>query len=462
MNRSKRIFLLLGVLAAVCLVTFCVSRYQEHQEQIKTTAEIILEIPEDTVETLSWTYEDESFAFHRDGNWIYDEDEAFPVDGDGISALLEPFQALGAAFIIESVEDYGQYGLDDPQCTITLTTAEASYEIEVGDYSAMDAQRYVSIGDGNVYLVEQDPLEVYDVTLSDLIDNDDLPYLGAADKLEFSGGEELTILYDEEGGSYRSEDRYYLQREGEALPLDTGRVEDYFYTLGSVALTDYMTYTATEEDLTLYGLDDPELTVRAEYTEEDDEGNEVARTLSLAVSRSPEQRAAETDSEEEIVAYARVGDSAIIYQISASDYEALMACSYDDLRHTEILPAELEDVSRVDVTLDGETYAITAREEDGELIFSYQDEDLETTDFGDALSALTAQSFTDQQPDQQEEISLTVYLDLEGEPAVSIRLCRYDGESCLAEVDGQPVALVARSQVVDLTEAVYAIVLGGQ
>ena len=166
--------------------------------------------------------------------------------------------------------------------------------------------------------------------------------------------------------------------------------------------------------------------------------------------------------QEEIVAYARVGDSAIIYQISASDYEALMACSYDDLRHTEILPAELEDVSRVDVTLDGETYGITAREEDGELIFSYQDEDLETTDFGDALSALTAQSFTDQQPDQQEEISLTVYLDLEGEPAVSIRLCRYDGESCLAEVDGQPVALVARSQVVDLTEAVYAIVLGGQ
>lgn len=36
---------------------------------------------------------------------------------------------------------------------------------------------------------------------------------------------------------------------------------------------------------------------------------------------------------------------------------------------------------------------------------------------------------------------------------------RYDGASCLAVVDGEPVSLVARSAVVDLMEAVRAIVL---
>ncbi len=43
---------------------------------------------------------------------------------------------------------------------------------------------------------------------------------------------------------------------------------------------------------------------------------------------------------------------------------------------------------------------------------------------------------------------------------MSIQFCRYDGAYCLAVVDGQPTALVTRSQVVDLQEAVYAVVLG--
>lgn len=38
-------------------------------------------------------------------------------------------------------------------------------------------------------------------------------------------------------------------------------------------------------------------------------------------------------------------------------------------------------------------------------------------------------------------------------------LYRYDGTYCLAVVDGTPVSLVERSYVVDLIEAVNAIVL---
>ena len=56
--------------------------------------------------------------------------------------------------------------------------------------------------------------------------------------------------------------------------------------------------------------------------------------------------------------------------------------------------------------------------------------------------------------------AMTLHLSLEGEPTVSIQFCRCDGAYCLAVVDGQPTALVPRSQVVDLQEAVYAVVLG--
>ena len=76
-----------------------------------------------------------------------------------------------------------------------------------------------------------------------------------------------------------------------------------------------------------------------------------------------------------------------------------------------------------------------------------------------ALENLGAASFTDEQPDQKEEISLTVHLDNETHPTVQIALYRYDGEQCLAVIDGTPVSLVPRSPVVDLIEAVNAIVL---
>ena len=429
--------MLLGVLAVVCVMTFCVSRYQEHKEQIKTSDQVILEIPEESVTALSWTYEGQNLSFHRDDAWYYDADETFPVDEDAISTLLEVFQSFGVSFIIEEVEDYGQYGLDDPVCTIRLTTGDASYEIQLGDFSTMDSQRYVSIGDGNVYLVQEDPLDAIGVALSDLIANDSLPYVETADQISIQGEDSLQITWQEESASYREEDHYFVTVDGEAQPLDTGLVEDFLYTLSSLDLTGYMTYNAGEDDLAAYGLDDPERTITLDYTTQDEDGNETAHTVSLAVSHAPAERwddtqagdGTETDGEEEVTAYARVDDSPIIYKITTEEYRALMDASYDTLRHKEILPVDLENVSQVDVTLDGTSYTVTA-------------------------------SGQGEEPTGQEEISFTLHLSLEGEPTVSIQFYRYDGAYCLAVVDGQPTALVTRSQVVDLQEAVYAVVLG--
>ena len=57
----------------------------------------------------------------------------------------------------------------------------------------------------------------------------------------------------------------------------------------------------------------------------------------------------------------------------------------------------------------------------------------------------------------KEEISLTVYLENENYPKIEIKLYRYDGEYCLAAVDGESVSLVKRSAVVDLIVNVYTV-----
>ena len=447
MKRYKRLYVVLAVLLAACIATFALSRYKAQKEQIQTSGETILSISADEVESLSWDYDGQTLSFHRDGAWSYDDDAAFPVDAEQMNLLLEPFAAFGAAFIIEDVDDLGQYGLDNPVCTIRITAGGETHTIQLGDYSKMDAQRYVSIGDGNVYLAAHDPLDEFDVTLDELIDQDDIPAFGQVSELRFSGAENYAVSYQEDGGNtYREDDVYFTERDGAQVPLDPDRVEDYLQAIQSLSLTDCVTYSAN-------------LTIEVAYDGEDG----ASGTFTLNVSRDPDERAAEApadgESEEEVTAYARVGQSKLLYQITGAEYEALMAASYDALRHQEVLPAALEDISQVDVTLEGETCTLTAADGADGPAFAYQGETLENTDFQSALQALTAVSFTDEAPTGKEEITLTLHLEGEGSPSVQIALYRFDGENCLATLDGKPLCLVDRSAAVALIEAVHAIVL---
>ena len=125
MKRAKRLYTLLGILAVVSVLTFCVLNYQEKQEEIKASGEVVLSIDPEEVTAFSWEYEAlDPLSFHKDESWTYDEDSTFPVDEGQITSLLEQFRNFSAAFIIEDVTDYGQYGLDDPICTIHITAGD--------------------------------------------------------------------------------------------------------------------------------------------------------------------------------------------------------------------------------------------------------------------------------------------------------------------------------------------------
>ncbi len=363
MKRSKRIYILLGVLSVSCMATLGVMRWEEEKEKIENSDEIILELSGDQVTSISWEIESEKLAFHKDERWIYDEDEAFPVDEEKISELLKQFQEFGVSFVIEEVEDYGQYGLDDPACTIRLGTGEQSYEILLGSYSSMDSQRYVSIGDGNVYLVKDDPLDDFDVDLKDMIDHDEIPEFEKAERIQFKGTENYSVGYEENSSTYSRDDVYYTERDKETVPLDTYRVNLYLRNISDLDLTNYVAYNASDEELESYGLIEPELTVAVEYISGEDE-EEYQEQFVFHVSRDPKEKkdtqnqAKEglKETEEEITAYARVGESRIVYKISSEEYKELMRVSYDSLRHKEVIWADFADIRQVDVSLEDTVY----------------------------------------------------------------------------------------------------------
>lgn len=470
MKRSKRIILLLGVLIAVCIATLIALKIEEHREQIQNSEEVVLSVAAADVQSLSWSYDETSLAFARDEDavWHWSEDDAFPVSQEKVNELLEIFSSFGVSFIIEDVDDYSQYGLDDPTCTIQLETEDESYTVELGDFSQLDEQRYVSIGDGNVYLVSTDPMDLYQIGIEDMIQNDEVLSYDAVSAIRISGQEEYTIQYVEDStDTYCADDVYFTQRDGETLPLDTTLVENYLSTISSVSFADYVSYEATAEELETYGLDDPELTVTVDYTTAgEEEGATVSGTYTISISRSAEERAkaedAANDEDETYSAYVRIGDSQIIYEVSSSYFESLMAADYNDLRHKEVFTGDFAIVSSMDIALEGSSYTLTTEPDEDEedaVLWLYGEEEVEISGIQSALESITAAEFTDEAPAGQQEIRLTLHLTDENFSQVEIVFYRYDGSNCLATVDGDSFALVSRSSVVDLMEAVNAIVL---
>lgn len=473
MKRNKKIGILLGIFLCISLAAFGVNKYEEQKEIIKNSDEIIMDVAKEEVNALSWECDTGSFAFHKDenGKWLYDTDEAFPVDEEKINGLLEMFREFGVSFRIEEVEDFGQYGLDAPVCTIHMETETQTYDILLGDYSSMDSERYVSIGDGNAYLVKEDPLEQFETELSNWIKHDEIPEFEKVAQIQFEGTESEKIVYEEGSvNTYYAEDVYFMEQGEEKLALDTARVKEYLNLIKNLNLKEYVTYNASEEELKTYGMDTPELSIRLNYMTMEEDGGETSKetpeTFMLQIGRAPEEREKEAetenieeDEEDGGIAYARVGESPIIYQITEQQFEQLLDMSYDTLRHQEMFWADFEDMYQLDIRLEGETYTITSEMEEDKRIYYYNEKEVEMAGIRGAIRGLQAVDFTNEQPVQKEEIGMTIYLENENYPQVSMQLYRYDADSCIAEVDGTVIAFVERAKVVDLVEAVHSIVL---
>ncbi len=457
-SHIKKIGLLSCVLVVVCIATIVLTQHESKKEEIEENGVSILQIDTDAVTKFSWENEESKLGFHKNDSsvWLYDNDENFPVNEEKINELLEPFADFGSSFTISNVEDFSQYGIDEPICTISIETTDKAYDIKLGDFSTMDSKRYVSIGDGNVYLVNTDPSDSFNIEIEDMIKNDAVLEYDSISKITFNGSSAYSVHYMEENTSSICDDDVYFTNN---LPLDTERVEDYLSKISGVNMENYVTYNATDEELKSYGLDAPTLTVTIDYKENSVDTENKKYTLNL--SRNPKESPSDDDSddEEEYFGYVRIGNSKIIYEISSYDYDELMRASYNDLRHKELFTSNFDNVIKIDVSLEGKDYTLIKEKENDITVWKYNDEEIEIGSIKSAIEDLSADSFTSDAPSGKEEISLKLYLDHKNASEISIALYRHDGSKCIATLNGEPVSLISRSSIVDVIEAVNAIVL---
>ena len=54
MKRTKKLYILLGVLVVICIATFALSKTEKKKENIKNSDKTVLEVDSDSVNKISW------------------------------------------------------------------------------------------------------------------------------------------------------------------------------------------------------------------------------------------------------------------------------------------------------------------------------------------------------------------------------------------------------------------------
>lgn len=467
MKRMTKLIALMGVLAVLMGATLLVQKWNpENQPEETEPAEIIFTLDADSVTALSWDYSEKVNFICEEGQWR-NEDEAFPLDESYIETILETLAEVEAYKTIENADDLDQYGLEAPICAITVT-ADQVWNLAIGQETGLGGERYFSIGDGNVYLVDEGILDAFSYGLYDLLEYETIPEMEDVTSVTITADTQSLALEWEENSGRAYSDEYVWFLGDQAL--DTELTEAFVENITGLSWGECVDYSA--EDLSLYGLDDPAVTATVEYLqtaqlatgETDEEGNAVYETVISA-----QVFVLELGDDTDEGTYARLGGSDMVYLVDASIKETLCYTTSADLLPDEVLVMDWEEVTAIDISIDGELWQITRStetvtddegNESEETVWLMNGEEVAVSGITDALDSMTAAGYaTGFVPERTEELRLVFHREHETFPEVTLSFYQYNSDSCLTTLNGEATVFADRAAVVALAEIINALIL---
>lgn len=447
MKRGKKLLILLLVLvvlagASIAATKLTVAIEEPEEEQAVT----VFSLDPEAVTSLSWEYSEEMTFDKTEEGWTYRENSVFPVEESYLNTILETLTSVDSYKTIETVENWDTYGLEIPVCTISVTT-DKTYELGIGIETSLGGQRYFSIGDGRAYLVDSSLLEPFQYGLYDLLAEQEMPQvenLTAVTLTRPSGTETYSYLPDS-GRTYSDEYVWFLGEKS----LDTQLTERFLANVTALPLTDCADYDA--EDLSVYGLDTPEITATV-Y-----DGGEESYTLEI----SPEI---------EGTRYARLPGTNMVYAVSDSVVQTLLYTTYADLLPDEVLLMDWETVTKVSVTLDGTTYAFLpgskeTTDDEGnttqEKIWKLNGEEVAFAQVLEALTDMDSSGYaTGLTPEGESQVTFRIYRDRETFGEVELAFYTYNSTDCIVTLDGTATVTVEREDVELLLKTLTGLLAG--
>ncbi|MCD7840835.1 MAG: DUF4340 domain-containing protein [Lachnospiraceae bacterium] len=362
MKKNKSFKLIAGVVVIAVLggVYYGLTVYNEKTEEAEEEAaagETILEVDTSALTAVTYTIDGEqvSFSLQDDDTWQKDDDETFPVDSSALLAPLDEAAELKSVRTLTEVEDISEYGLDEPQNTITLTDEDGTETIiTIGDNNASTGNDYLMLNEDEttIYTVSTDLSSAFSDDLYDYAESEELPTLQAStivgvsleqadgesydlyleDAIWMVSGTDLSIETEEETEVETDEDETAAEADTESeteevteteteteeeaeteeeteavtitaeelaagVEADADIADTLTSALAGLSYTDYLDHNCT--NLSEYGLDEPAATLTITYEEEAETEEETETEEAADETEADTDTDGETESAEE-------------------------------------------------------------------------------------------------------------------------------------------------------------------
>ena len=205
MNKQKRTFVILAIVLAACLAGYLgLLNYNKYKSDDDSESESdsveALSLDSSDVKSLSFLIDGQGYSFSRiksedtsdetestesektdtnsesstddDDQWVCDNDTSLKINTSKVTSLLGNATSITASKKFDSDADTSDFGLDEPQNVVKLSTADKTYTITIGEKNAMLGEYYIKVND-DVYLSSTTILGTIPDSIDDMIATED-------------------------------------------------------------------------------------------------------------------------------------------------------------------------------------------------------------------------------------------------------------------------------------------------
>jgi hypothetical protein len=346
--KLNRVLIYVGVLVALAGYIFIVEvKIKGTKKAAEEKAEQIVEIAKDDIESFELNSKEhgpivvEKIA----GKWLLTSPAKCKADEPAVNTLLKSItDGKREKLIKEKDVDWKEFGFDQPELALTVRTKEKATKIVFGGPNPSKQSFYVRVGDNPELLLAADALKnAVNKSAFDLRDKSVVTISPEdVDRVVITAGEKQTEFS-------RDSAKKWVTAKPEKMRVKASAMESAVFGVAGLRAKKIIDLPAKEGDP--YGLDRPEIDVTLS-------GDKLTQTLLIgkAVEAEPEKTKAGHDPSPD--RYARVKDRDLVYVVEGRMIKNLPS-DPEKIRDRSILALEPADVDKVEITLNGETWAMS-------------------------------------------------------------------------------------------------------
>ena len=255
MKKYKSLVILLTVLVVLVVAYVVTGQLKKKSAEKENEEKQIAVLDMSDITSIQYTNGTDTMSFIKEGGtWYSESDKEFPLQQSSLKTMAETFGTLSANRELTDGDTLADYGLEEPQYTITLKNADGEEQnIYIGNAAGEDY--YMTVGDKEkIYTVDYSVVNAMNFDLDSMLQKDTFPSIGA-DNIK-----KVTITKVGETTEYDADNS---DQSDDITAIGGG--------LGAAYFVDCVDYSVQADELAQYGLDEAQrTTVTVVYTDSDD------------------------------------------------------------------------------------------------------------------------------------------------------------------------------------------------